>query len=70
VSAWLLNKKTGDSIRCEHKILATQPDRQGLVVLLELQVPPLEPGDYDLGLAVQDRWSKAGARTGRALKII
>jgi VWFA-related protein len=70
LSAWVINKKTGESILLNHKIVAAQKETKDIVILIELQIPPFELDTYELFLGVKDRQTGEEARTSRLINII
>jgi len=69
-SVWVMDRKTGESIRVNHKIISMKRDYQDLIVLLELSMPKLDPDTYELWVSLKDSKTGTEARSSRVLKII
>jgi hypothetical protein len=65
-----MNRKTGESIRLDHKTISVKRDSQDLIVLLELSMPTLDPDTYELWVSLKDTQTGVEARSSRILKII
>jgi VWFA-related protein len=70
ISVWVMNRKTGESIRLDHKTISVKRDSQDLIVLLELSMPTLDPDTYELWVSLKDTQTGVEARSSRILKII
>jgi hypothetical protein len=69
-SVWILNRKTGESLRVVHKIVAAKKEYQNLNILLDLQLPPLAPDTYELWVSLKDAGTGAEAKSSCTLNII
>jgi VWFA-related protein len=70
ISAWVMNRKTGESIRLDHKMISAKKDYQDMIVLLELSMPVLVPDTYEIWVSLKDTQTGKEARSSRILKII
>ena len=65
-----MNRKTGESTRVEHKVIAAKKEYQNLNILLEIQLPSLAPDSYELWVSIKDAATGAEAKSSCGLNII